>query len=142
MMILCALLNGLLIALARILNARLAVSRNAFFASWINHFVGFLFLSILIFGSVGFPAGLTTVPGYMLMGGVVGALYVTLNSFIVYKLGVTQAALFVITGQLITSLLLDLLLGNIHVTFGMPLLTLFVGMLLLVFGFYQSIRST
>ena len=140
MMIFYAILNGLCIGLARTLNGRLAAQRNSLFASWTNHIVGFVFLTALVLMTTGFSAPSSPIPVYLYIGGAVGALYVTLNSFIVHRLGVTQATLLVIAGQLISSVILDLVLGKMHLTLSIPLLLLIVGAALLVFGFYQSMK--
>jgi bacterial/archaeal transporter family-2 protein len=137
MMIFYAILNGVFIGLARTLNGRLEARRNSLFASWTNHIVGFLFLTALILLTTGFSTPSSPIPVYLYIGGAIGALYVTLNSFMVHKLGVTQATLLVIAGQLFSSVILDLILGKIHLTLSIPLLLLITGAALLVFGFYQ-----
>ncbi|TCS44001.1 DMT family transporter [Reinekea marinisedimentorum] len=138
--ILFALLNGALIAIARALNGRLAVQKNALYASWINHLVGFVALTGVLL-LAGLPTGVADVPPLLFFGGAIGALYVSLNSYIVPKLGVTMATLLVIAGQMVMSLLLDLWLGKLPWVFNLPMLLLLTGCLLLVFGFYQLLRA-
>ncbi|EAR11309.1 DMT family transporter [Reinekea blandensis] len=139
MMIVFALLNGVFVALARALNGRLAAQKDALYASWINHLVGFAALSCLLVLS-GWPSGLTDVPPVLLFGGVIGALYVSLNSYIVPKLGVTIATLLVIAGQMVMSVLLDLWLGKLPWVLNLPMVLLIVGCGLLVFGFYRLLK--
>lgn len=139
--ILFALTNGVLIALARVLNGRLAVQRDAFYASWINHIVGFAALSLMVIITVGVPANLGTIPTYLYFGGIIGALYVSLNSYIVPKLGVTVATLFVIAGQLLMSVSLDVWLGKISWQISVEMGLLIGGCLLIVLGFYLMLKK-
>jgi len=139
MYILIALLNGVLIALARSLNGRLAVSRGAFYSSWINHLVGFSVLSLILLASLGLVAPLGAVPWYAFLGGSIGALYVGLNSFVLVRLGTTQTTLLIIVGQLAVGLLIDLWFGKITLSYDLTSLKLIVGCLLLVLGFYASV---
>lgn len=140
--ILLALLNGILIALARGLNGRLAAQRDAFYASWINHLVGFTALSVMVLVTMGGrPEGLASVPPWLYLGGMIGALYVSLNSYIVPKLGVTVATLLVIAGQMVMSIVLDLWLGKLPWVLNGPMLMLILGSALLVFGFYRLLKT-
>lgn len=139
--ILFALTNGVLIALARALNGRLAGQRDAFYASWVNHIVGFSALSVAVLVTVGIPNNLAPIPSYLYLGGIIGALYVSLNSYIVPKLGVTVATLLVIAGQLVMSVLLDLWLGKIHWQLNGAMAVLLLGCLLIVFGFYLMLKK-
>ncbi|MFT5007824.1 MAG: transporter family-2 protein [Reinekea sp.] len=137
--IVIALINGVLIAMSRGLNGRLASSRGAFFTSWINHLVGFGFLTIVLLASQGLFAQLGTVPWYAFLGGSLGALFVALNSFVLVRLGTTQSTLLIITGQLAISLLIDLWFGKITLGYDLISLKLIGGCLLLVLGFYASV---
>ncbi len=141
MLILYAILNGLFVGLARTFNGRLAGHHNPLYASWMNHLIGFLFLTAIIFLTTGFSAPASTIPSYLYLGGIIGALYVTLNAFIVNRLGITQSTLLVIAGQLLMSVILDLMLGKIKMSFSFPMLLLAVGGLLLIYGFYQSLKT-
>lgn len=134
--IVMALLNGILIAVARLLNGRLATHRGAFYSSWVNHIGGFLFLSLLLLFSQGFYAPLSSIPWYLYFGGVIGGLYVGLNSFVTPRLGATLATLLVIAGQLILSVVVDIVLGNIRLSINWPSAQLVVGCLMLIAGFY------
>jgi transporter family-2 protein len=139
--ILFALTNGVLIALARALNGRLASQRDAFYASWINHLVGFAALSLLVMVTVGVPANLSSIPTVLYLGGMIGALYVSLNSYIVPKLGVTIATLLVIAGQLLMSVVLDIWLGKIGWQVSVEMGLLIGGCLLIVLGFYLMLKK-
>jgi transporter family-2 protein len=137
--VLIALLNGVLIAVTRSLNGRLATTHGAFYSSWINHLVGFTVLTLLLLASQGLASPLGAVPWYAFLGGTIGALYVGLNSFVLVRLGTTQTTLLVIVGQLTISLLLDLWFGKITLGYDLTSLKLVVGCLLLVLGFYASV---
>ncbi|WP_305817289.1 DMT family transporter [Photobacterium leiognathi] len=104
--ILLGLINGICIALSRIVNGQLSSKRGAFYASYINHIVGFLFLSLLMLlwvkPSIEYPTDIT-----LYSGGLIGALYVAINSVVMTKLGSTNAIVLVIGGQMLFSVLLD-----------------------------------
>lgn len=139
--ILLALLNGVLIALTRSLNGKLAVTHSAFYASWINHIVGFAALTLVTLTFVGRPTHMDTVPAVLYLGGIIGALYVTLNAYVVPHLGLTVATLCVIAGQMVTSVVIDAVLGDLAWQEFTPILALFLGCGLIVFGFYQLLKA-
>jgi len=102
-----ALLNGVFIALSRILNGQLSVYKGAFKASYVNHIVGFSFLTLmlLIFAT---PLQFTFDSSIVIYsGGMIGALYVAINNMVMTKLGSTRAIILVISGQMLFSLFLD-----------------------------------
>ena len=109
--ILLGLINGICIALSRIINGQLSSQHGAFYASYINHIVGFFFLSILMLywfnSSMEYPTDIT-----LYSGGLIGALYVAINSFVMTKLGSTNAIVLVIGGQMLFSVLLDAFSSN------------------------------
>ncbi|WCE32279.1 DMT family transporter [Vibrio sp. SCSIO 43137] len=105
-----ALINGICIALSRILNGQLSQYRGAFHASYINHLIGFAFLTLLVLSWFGLPEQLPT-DFTLYTGGVIGALYVAVNSLVMTKLGSTNAIILVISGQMLLSLLIDMLIG-------------------------------
>ena len=110
--ILLALLNGICIGASRAINGRLAQQGGAFAASWWNHLVGFLLLSALLPTLGGAPlAGLADVPATAYLGGVLGALFVAVNSHVLTRLGMMKTTLLVIAGQMLTGILLDRLAG-------------------------------
>jgi bacterial/archaeal transporter family-2 protein len=101
------LLNGICIALSRILNGQLSVYHGAFRASYINHLGGFIFLSLLalmLFSPIQLGHESSII---IYSGGVIGALYVAINSLVITKLGSTSAIVLVISGQMIFGLFLD-----------------------------------
>lgn len=113
MMILLALTNGVCIGLSRLLNGRLSQDTNAFNASLWNHVVGFTLLSLLLTFIPTPPlASLLSAPVYTWLGGVFGALFVALNSYVLSRIGATMTALLVITGQLLTGVVFDAMAAN------------------------------
>lgn len=103
-----ALLNGVCIGISRAVNGRLAVDRGAFHASLCNHIVGFLFLSLLLAATAGFTgAPFGQAPWSAYLGGVIGALFVALNSYVLPRLGTLLAALLIISGQMLAGVIID-----------------------------------
>lgn len=107
-LIVLALLNGVCIGLSRAINGRLALDRGAFHASLCNHIVGFLFLSLLLVAT-GSINGTTfgQAPWGAYLGGVIGALFVALNSYVLPRLGTLRAALLIISGQMLAGVVID-----------------------------------
>jgi transporter family-2 protein len=112
---LLALINGALIGLNRAMNARLGVTLGAPAASLWNHWVGFVFLLILVLAWGQNPSfrEISQLPPYVLFGGVAGASFVALNSFIFPKLGATQTTLLIVAGEMIVGGWIDAARGNI-----------------------------
>lgn len=134
-MILLALLNGAFIAVSRALNGRLSLSGGSFNASSWNHWVGFFGLSpLLILG--GFPAAavFTEVPVFAYLGGVIGALYVAINSHVLPRLGTLAATLLVISGQMLAGLVIDWVFAGEASVSGRMLTLQVAGVSLLLLG--------
>ncbi|MGF1764225.1 DMT family transporter [Aliivibrio kagoshimensis] len=118
-MIVLALGNGLLIGLCRAINGRLSHSKGAFSASFYNHAVGALLLIIVITfcGYFNIAETLTwsdvlevewqQVPIIRYLGGVIGALYVAINSYVLTRIGALKTALLVISGQMVSGVMFD-----------------------------------
>lgn len=124
-MIFLALLNGCLISICRIINGRLAKHTSAFNASFWNHFIGFIFLSVIVLCfEIDTVNTIFDAPQFTWIGGLLGALFVALNSYILPKLGATRTALFVISGQMVTGVIFDSLINgmNIYQTIGLVLI--------------------
>ncbi|RYV03474.1 hypothetical protein SOPP22_04200 [Shewanella sp. OPT22] len=131
-MILLALLNGILIGLARTLNGRLGSSRGAFPASFVNHFVGFVFLTIMLWLVFETPNYDKSIPTHAYLGGIIGALYVAVNSFVLHKVGAVTSILCVLSGQMLASLMIDMWLldSGLSSTQILGVLFIFAGMYL------------
>lgn len=107
-LILLALFNGVCISISRAINGRLALSHGAFHTSLCNHILGFLFLSLLLAVGGGFNGlALGHAPWGVYFGGVIGALFVALNSYVLPRLGTLRAALLIISGQMLASVVID-----------------------------------
>lgn len=135
-MILLALLNGVLIGLARTLNGRLGASRGAFAASLANHFFGFALLTLILWFLFDTPSVDSTVPAYVYLGGVIGALYVAVNSFVLHKIGAVTSILCVLSGQMMASLLIDVFFLDSNISSSQ-----FVGVLMIVTGMYITLSK-
>ena len=109
-----ACLAGAVVGIQRALNGRInEYSQQSFATSLLNFIMGTTFLVIfltltLIFGDskvVVPPAG----PWWMYTGGLIGVLYIAWSATIVQHLGVLTFTLFSVGGQLVSSLLIDLI---------------------------------
>lgn len=106
--ILLALGYGILISLTRVANGRIGMVQGAFKSSFWNHSVGFVFLTLLIpLISVFMWQSLSTAPWYAFLGGVLGTFFVAINAYIIPRVGVTKSALLVVSGQMISGVLLS-----------------------------------
>lgn len=129
-----ALLNGILIALARIINSHLGLSVGIFKASFWNHLVGFvLLLIILLFSTNSIPDINTDIPYIVYVGGVIGVLFVAINNYVLPKIGITKTVILVVSGQMISAVIIDLKDKSIT-----AILLQILGILLLVLGVYLS----
>jgi len=146
--IVLALFNGIMIGLCRGINGRLSQVKGPFRASFYNHLIGALVLTLIIIGAVMFSvwdlqsllsatkqAG-ELAPWPVYLGGVIGALYVTLNSHILTRIGALKAALFVISGQMITGVIFDI--SEQSLTASLAQLT---GVALIIIGVYTQTTS-
>nr|WP_298093959.1 DMT family transporter [uncultured Shinella sp.] len=101
---------GLLVGLSRQLNGRLSLSTSPLIASFWNHFVGFIALTLLGLALGGlWPAGATDAPWYAYLGGPIGVAFVALSSWLVARIGAVNTALLIIGGQMVCGLAIDLL---------------------------------
>lgn len=108
-----ALLGGILIGLSRQLNGRLALSTSAMMASFWNHLVGFLVLTVLGLGGVfALWPDLGAVPLWAWVGGPVGVIFIAAGSWLIVRIGATATALMVIAGQMVGGVVLDLAAGT------------------------------
>ncbi|WP_409300021.1 DMT family transporter [Peribacillus sp. SCS-155] len=64
-------------------------------------------LFVSIFWGKGDISAITTVPKWQLIGGMLGAFYVTAMVFVVPKIGVTLTVMSVIIGQVLIAMLID-----------------------------------
>ncbi|QIG06181.1 DMT family transporter [Proteus sp. ZN5] len=129
--ILIALFNGVCIVTSRTLNGKLAQNSNAFYSSLINHLVGFIFLTIFVLWIKDYHAiKLSTLPLIAFAGGIIGAFFVVINSYVLPLLGVMLTSVLAICGQMISSLVIDIL-GGVESN---NLLLQIIGVLLIIGG--------
>ncbi|MGV8854517.1 MAG: DMT family transporter [Devosia sp.] len=105
-----AILAGVLVGLSRQINGRLALSTAPLIASFWNHLVGFVALSMLglIIGGL-IPPGAATAPWHAYVGGPIGVVFVAAGSWLIARIGAANTALLVISGQMVSGVALDLL---------------------------------
>jgi len=110
--VICAFAGGALVSLSRLLNGRLSLAGSALHASWWNHLVGFVFLTVIALGVGGLitPAA-ADAPLWAYLGGPVGVVFIALSSWLVTRIGAARTALLIIAGQMVFSVLLDLAMG-------------------------------
>lgn len=102
---------GLLIPFQALINSKLNVAiGNPMAAALISFAGGFgVFLIVNIFSSAPLPSfsKISGLPPYLLIGGLIGAVFIISAIFLVPKLGATAWVALLVTGQLIMSLILD-----------------------------------
>ncbi|MBW8283425.1 MAG: DMT family transporter [Rhizobium sp.] len=132
--ILIALAGGAAVGMSRSINGRLTMDRGAFRASFWNHFIGFALLSVFVvlFERQGL-ALLAEVPAWAFTGGVVGAVFVAISSYVFPRIGAARSALLIIGGQMIAGLAIDYLRGTAQFSIGQP-----AGVALILFGIYLT----
>ena len=130
-MILLGLLGGVFLSLNRVFITRLSLKNGAIRSSMVNHIGGFLFLAIIV--SFQFDkeifSDLLKAPFFAYWGGAIGVIFVAINTWLVVKIGVMKTTIFVISGQIFFSTIIDWSLGNVQ----SPLMAL-LGMILIIFG--------
>lgn len=132
--VIIALAGGAAVGMSRSLNGRLTMESGAFSASFWNHMIGFLLLSIYIvtLHREGI-ALLGSTPLWAFSGGIIGALFVAISSYVFPRLGANRSALLIIGGQIITGLVIDYARGTAGFHIGQP-----VGVALILFGIYLT----
>ena len=114
---------GSVVGVQRALNGQInEYSHQSFTTSLLNFITGTSFLVLLIIGGivvgkielVALPAG----PWWIYTGGVIGVIYIAFTSTIVQHLGVLTFTLFSVGGQLVGSLIIDLVspTDGVHVS--------------------------
>lgn len=129
---LLAFFNGIVVSTGRSLNGQLSASLGPLKTSFWNHFVGFIFISIILVASTGFVLNVPAeMPHFAYAGGVFGALFVVVSSFVFPRLGAMSSAVLVISGEMVASLILDSLNTN-----SLPTLLQLTGGTLVLFGMF------
>ena len=105
-----ALTNGICIIFSRSINSRLSQGSNAFYASLVNHVAGFIFLSVVVlFYLPQFPVTLNSIPLIAFSGGIIGACFVVINSYILPLLGAALTTILAIGGQVLSGFIIDII---------------------------------
>jgi bacterial/archaeal transporter family-2 protein len=137
-LIFIALLNGMVISSARVINGQLSSAIGAFRTSLWNHSVGFLFLTLIVVAFYWQQLGQfqwSQIPAYAWLGGGCGALFVATSSYVFPRMGALNTSVLIIGGQMFSAVLFDLinlggrnhlfqLLGVALITIGIILSTL------------------
>lgn len=132
--VLIALAGGAAVGMSRSINGRLTMDRGAFRASFWNHFIGFSLLTVFVvlFERQGLEL-LGRVPGWAFTGGMIGAVFVAISSYVFPRIGAARSALLIIGGQMIAGLAIDYLRGTATFHVGQP-----AGVALILFGIYLT----
>lgn len=103
---------GLLVILSRQVNGRLSMSSTPLISSFWNHFVGFVFLTVvgLVLGGL-IKANIAEMPWWIYTGGAIGVIFVASGSWLITRIGAVNSTLLVIAGQMVFGVIFDLLRG-------------------------------
>ncbi|WP_425647088.1 DMT family transporter [Agrobacterium leguminum] len=101
--------GGVFVALSRQINGRLSLSNSPLIASFWNHIVGFAVLTVigLIVGGL-IPPGAADAPWLAFIGGPIGVVFIASGSWLIPRIGAVNTALLVISGQMVSGVVLDL----------------------------------
>lgn len=103
-----ALLNGILIATSRVINGHLGRKFGAIRTALWAHAVGFFFLSLIIATMFRNDMAISSsAPITAWLGGILGVVFVALNSHAVPKLGAGKTTSFVVAAQTLASVAID-----------------------------------
>lgn len=102
---------GAMLPLQALINARLGqATSGALFASFVSFLVGTLILGAALLATrTRWPAAsaMADLPGWIWLGGAIGAVYVLSATVLVPRLGAASLICLIVLGQLVGSLLLD-----------------------------------
>jgi transporter family-2 protein len=103
---------GLLVILSRQINGRLSLSTTPLMASFFNHLVGFAFLTLIGIATGGLiPSNASDIPWWIYLGGPLGVIFVAAGSWLITRIGAINSTLLVISGQMVSGVILDYLRG-------------------------------
>lgn len=109
--IIIAAITGSFIAIQGAINSRLALYlSHPLQAGFVSFSVGTVAIAIAcLFLKIGLPsfAQISTAPKVLLIGGLLGAVFILMNIYFVPKVGVATVVLSVLMGQVLMSLLVD-----------------------------------
>lgn len=103
---------GLLVILSRQINGRLSVSSTPLISSFWNHLVGFVVLTAVgvVLGGL-IPGNIDDIPWWVFSGGAIGVVFVASGSWLLVRIGAVYSTLLVIAGQMVFSVVFDVLRG-------------------------------
>jgi len=103
-----AFIGGVFVSLSRQVNGRLSLSTSPLTASFWNHFVGLVVLTLvgLVIGGL-LPPGASNAPWYAFIGGPIGVVFIASGSWLIARIGAVNTALLVISGQMVSGVVLD-----------------------------------
>lgn len=114
--IICGFCSGLTIVFSRMFNAKLTTKSNLYYSTLFNYIVGLLaaVIAVLITRST-LPSAIpnfswTTFPMYL--GGMIGIITVTSNSYLSKKLPAIVLTLLLFVAQLFTGILIDFIVAG------------------------------
>ena len=129
-----ALMAGGFVGMSRSINGRLGMDVGPLKSSYWNHLIGFLLLTVFVFlferGSLDL---LGSTPSWAFTGGMIGAVFVAVSSYVFPRIGAARSALLIIGGQMIAGLAIDYLRGTAGFHPGQP-----VGVGLILLGIYLT----
>lgn len=106
-----AIVIGAVLPLQALVNARLGqVAGGALFASFVSFLVGTLVLAVAVIATRARWPSMSTIamqPGWIWLGGVIGAVYVLSATVLVPRIGAASLICLIVLGQLVGSLLMD-----------------------------------
>lgn len=108
-------------------------------ASLVNHASGFIFILVLMI-LMGESLNLSSMPNIPIeayLGGIIGAGFVIITSFVIPKIGVLKTSMIFISGQMTCGVLIDFLIGNLK-DLPSTLLGLFLILIGVSLNFYKT----
>lgn len=108
-------------------------------ASLVNHASGFIFILVLmiLMGESLNVSSMPNIPIEAYLGGVIGAGFVIITSFVIPKIGVLKTSMIFISGQMTCGVLIDFLIGNLK-DLSSTLLGLFLILIGVSLNFYKT----
>ncbi|WPU64560.1 DMT family transporter [Peredibacter starrii] len=141
--IIIALLGGAALGMNRAFLGKLGATLGAPAASVINHIGGaiFIFIVLVATGSAFDFNQLISAPSYAYIGGLVGALFVALVSWLIPKAGVMRTTILIISGQILLSTIIDFFNDKVRsiVMAGIGLTLILCGVII---GEYRKMKNS
>jgi uncharacterized membrane protein YdcZ (DUF606 family) len=137
--LLSAILGGILIVYSRMLNAHLGQHIGIFRANLVNHVVGSIAAFLLVIFFLGSDPLLSNEiyagPWWYYIGGLIGAIMVSISNFVVPRISVISATTLIFIGQGLAGVLLDAFRNHIFSW------THLIGLGFIILGFLEVQRK-